>query len=280
MGFPLTSVGISLTPNHGAAQSSAATIKPPQSHFVQPRTGSQKAHTPQTAASPATQGSASNGGFYQVADAVILQLQIQNISLGGGVAGANSSPTNATQTNAAGGGAVAANTAASNTAAVTASASNLQTEEQQLQAALQELGLSPGAIQEFMSIGRLLAQVAPTVLQNFVAQMVYLAKAAQAGGASSSTPAQPAGTPVASNAAAAPQFQLEIASVQLAEVQVQVTQSKNGGTLNIAAEAGAVNIENIQISSPQTASTPTAAQNSAPNSGSSPAAAKALSASA
>lgn len=158
---------------------------------------------------------------YQVSDAVVLALQIRAM---GTVESGAGQPT-----------------PASSGAQAAGAPLNLQSEENQLQTALKSMGLSPGAIQEFMYVAKVLAQVAPSIFQSFVAQMVNLADASQGVSASSAAP------PRSASAAPASSAQGEDISIQVAEAVVNVSQTAQGVTLSVAAEAESINLAYTQV---------------------------------
>jgi hypothetical protein len=217
--------------------------------------------------SPESQSAPDTGFVYQVSDAVALQLQLQTVF------GANTplSP-------AAGGGADAAtDQTASNTAPAgnptqtstinavdNPAASGVQSEENQLITTLQSLGLSPSSIQEFTSIGDLLAEMSPALFQAFLNAMPEIAQAvggnglsdsvsiagaataistfASASSGQSDTASAPAGAnatgALTSDTSPASQLQVDVASVEVSEVEVQLTSASSGQSDTASAPAG------------------------------------------
>ncbi|MGH9407430.1 MAG: hypothetical protein ACRD3D_16545 [Terriglobia bacterium] len=294
MGFPLAPVGVSNVSGPEVRAGGDRNAK--RVRAIEPRAAeANDAGGSARADSPAAQNTAPNGGVYQIADAVVFQLQLQNVVFNGDpvpsaspapnaapelvvngdpVPGASPAPDASPRKAASATAPVAVPTAAVSTAAagsIVSPAGNavasLQSQEVQLQSALQALGLSPAAIQEFMTVARLLAQLAPSVFQNFVTQVVYLAKSSQA----ANPPQQPGNTAAAVKGASAipgsgASTKIEFASVQAAQVEIQAASSQGPGspTFAIQAEAQAVSLQEFAFSSPaQPAAAP--AQNPAPS---------------
>jgi len=97
------------------------------------------------------------------------------------------------------------NDAAATTAASSNTSPAVQTEEDQLYAELQSLGLSPAAIQEFMNTAELLAETSPGLFQAFENAVTTLVEPTQASISSSGSgsTANAATAPAINNAAAA-----------------------------------------------------------------------------
>lgn len=155
---------------------------------------------------------------YQVPDAVVLASQLRAIAAGDGTT--HPAPPSPSAASADG-------------------PLDLKSEENRLQAALQSMGLSPGVIQEFMYVGKVLAEVAPGVFQNFVAQMVNLADAEQSASApgSGESHSAPGATPGPASISPA-----EDVSIQMTTASVTVSKTAQGVTLNVAAETESLNV--------------------------------------
>lgn len=129
---------------------------------------------------------------------------------------------------------------------------DLSSQESDLEAALKSMGISPGAIQEFMYMGRMLAQVAPGLFQDFVAQVVNLAdlyKRARLPGF---------GGPVAQAQIPKSQSEIEMASVQEVQASASLTQTSSGETLNVSVQKEALTFVSLAGGLSQGQSTSTA----------------------
>lgn len=223
-------------------------------------------------AAPESQ-SATDDGLYQVPAGVALQAQLQ--SAAGASAPNPSKPTaepalNSAAAAASGTGSQPAQTlTASADAATSASgaSSTVESEENQLLATLQSLGLSPTTVQEFVNLGDLLAEVSPGLFQAFLNAMTSMAHTF--GTASSSASTTPAGrgksssaTPAVSTSAAAPTSNtgstsnslVEIATIQVSagEIEFATASPGSGASASEGVAAAASVVETIQLVQPPT----------------------------
>lgn len=243
---------------------------------------------------------AESSGLYEISASVVLQLQLFSIATGGATdaqSGTNGAASAADSGQAAGSSSnsdaaapvinnsvpsgassapsaissagVTGGTSASSSAAIPTSAT-LKQEEAQLQQALQGLGLSPAAIQQFTYESQMLAQLAPGLFQEFLSYVLQLAQAAE--------PSVPSATAASVNAAAAqsaaastppsssahatsqPSITLEFGSVQVTQAELSITPGQNGGeTVSFEAQSATADFASLQAgsssSSPSTTST-------------------------
>lgn len=234
----------------------------------------------------------SGGDFYEVSAGVVLQQQLFFLAATGGTADAQTSanavtgtspavPANtgqatgsssASSTQAPEGSSSASSPATSTTGATGAdgatavtslesgssaipSSATLKQEEAQLQQALQQLGLSPAAIQQFTYESQLLAQLAPGLFQEFLSYVLQIAAAGEP-----SSPVSTAGAtagaggsaPPSSSASAAGQqnFELEFGSVQVTQAELSITPGQNGGeTVTFEAASATASFASLQTGS-------------------------------
>lgn len=184
----------------------------------------------QTTASPQSDFGSDAPSQYHLSDAAILSLQLRAMHGRAGAPGER--PDNAareTQRSADG-----PESAAPKTNKSTNGLLDLSSQESNLQSALESMGISPGAIQEFMYIGQVLAEAAPGLFQDFVAQVVNLAdlyKQAQS---------PVTGSPVALGGDTKPQTDLQMISVEESQASVSMTQTPSGETLSVSAQEEAL----------------------------------------
>lgn len=222
-------------------------------------------------AAPESQ-SATDDGLYQVPAGVALQAQLQ--SAAGASAPNLLKPTaepalNSAAAAASGTGSQPAQTLANADAATSASgtSSTIESEENQLLATLQSLGLSPTTVQEFVNLGDLLAEVSPGLFQAFLNAMTSMAHTF--GTASSPASTTPAGTgksssatPAVSTNAAAPTSNtgstsnslVEIATIQVSagEIEFATASPGSGASASEGVAAAASVVETIQLVQPPT----------------------------
>lgn len=147
--------GSRVTKNGGASQGAvlanpASAPQPNRSNTGDGAAGSPNVPRGQTDTSPDPLG-------YHLPDATILAFQLRSAQ---GQANDLPLPGNGTQP-------------ASSTASQ--QPLNFASQESDMESALESMGMSPGAIEEFMYLGQMLAQAAPELFQDFVAQTVNLA---------------------------------------------------------------------------------------------------------
>lgn len=283
MGFPLAPVGASqfFFPGHQAAQDSKN--DPTQLPPVHRQSSSRESHHDRAhrASDAADQGGSnlSGGDFYEVSAGVVLQQQLFFLAATGGkadaqtnanaVTGQATGSSSASSTQAPEGSSSASSPATSTTGADGATAvtsleggssaipssATLKQEEAQLQQALQQLGLSPAAIQQFTYESQLLAQLAPGLFQEFLSYVLQIAAAGEP-----SSPVSTAGAaagaggsaPPSSSASAAGQqnFQLEFGSVQVTQAELSITPGQNGGeTVTFEAASATASFASLQTGS-------------------------------
>lgn len=223
--------------------------------------------------------SATDGGLYQVPPGVALQAQLQSAA---GVASPN--PSNAAaapasdsaQTAASGTASQPAQTPTANAVAASSASgasSTVQSEENQLLATLQSLGLSPSTVQEFVNLGDLLAEVSPGLFQAFLNAMTSMAQTfgtanslgstAMAGTGKSSRATPPVDTNTAaptSNTGSTSNSQVEIATIQVSagEITFATASPGSGASASEGVAAAASLVETVQLAQSSTQPAPAA----------------------
>lgn len=232
MGLPFAPImtGFPGLSEPGAAHDAAS----PRTHTTTPspfgKVSDAESAGTQTTASPQSDFGSDAQSQYHLSDAAILSLQLRAMQ---GRAGApDAGPNNAARETSRS--ADGPQSAAPQTNQSTDGPLDLSSQESNLQSALESMGISPGAIQEFMYIGQVLAEAAPGLFQDFVAQVVNLAdlyKQAQSPGA---------GIPVARGGDTKPQTKLQMISVEESQTSVSMTQTPSGETLSVSSQEEAL----------------------------------------
>lgn len=310
MGFPLAPVGAGqfFVPGHQPARDSKndPSQLPPLLRQSESRDSRDAPHQRSRAAENDAGNGAESSGLYEVSASVVLQQQLFFLATtegatdtpNGANAVANTTASAAEDSGQAAGSSsnsgvaapvsnnIAASGAAGTTNAtdVTSANSNpatipssamLKQEEAQLQQALQQLGLSPAAIQQFSYESQLLAQLAPGLFQEFLSYVLQLAQAAEpsvpstnaASVNAAAAQSVAASTPPSSPAPATSQqsIALEFGSAQVTQAELSITPSQNGGeTVSLEAQSATVSFASLQAGSSNSSQPSTPTSSSAP----------------
>lgn len=224
MGLPIATITTGFS---GLAESSAAhdTAAPrPQAAKPSPygTTSNAESAGTQTPASPQSELGSDAASHYPLSDAAILSLQLRAMKGKPDVPAEKPKNSSGEETQP------------------TDQLLDLSSQENDLESALSSMGMSQGAIQEFMYIGQVLAKAAPGLFQDFVAQVVNLAdlyKQARLPGL---------GGPAALARDAKPQSELQMVSVQASQASVSLTQAPSRETLNVSAQQETLTVVNFE----------------------------------
>lgn len=250
MGLPIASITTGFS---GLAESSAAhdtAVPRPQAAKPSPSGANSNAESAgtQTPASPKSELGSDAASHYPLSDAAILSLQLRAMKGKPDVPAENSKSSREEESQP------------------TDQLLDLSSQENDLESALSSMGISQGAIQEFMYIGQVLAKAAPGLFQDFVAQVVNLAdlyKQARLPGL---------GGPVAPARGDKPQSEIQMVTVEESQASVGLTQTSSGDSLNVSAQQETLTVVNfegglnqIQSTSPSKPRTSATQRSSAPN---------------
>lgn len=240
MGLPFApiTIGFPGMAEPGAAQDAASprtAAKSAQTQAAMPspsgRISDAESAGTQTTASPQTDSGSDAPNQYPLSDAAIISLQLR--AMQGNSGALDEKPNAAPQAKQSTDGPL-----------------DLSSQESELESALQSMGISAGAVQEFMYMGQVLAQAAPGLFQDFVAQMVNLAdiyKQAKLPGLRGS---------IALGKDTKPQSELQLVTIEESQASVSVTQSPTGETVSVSAQEEALTFVNFEDVSGQGPSAP------------------------
>jgi hypothetical protein len=152
--------------------------------------------------------------------------------------------------------------AAATTTASSSTSPSVQSEEDQLYATLQSLGLSPAAIQQFMNTAELLAETSPGLFQAFENAVTTIVESGQAPISSAGlvSTAGAASAPATSNTSSTSDAEVAFAAVEVSASGSAVTPASSGQTGSTSSSTPAANSQaefaTVQVSEAEVQITP------------------------